>query len=282
MRSFKEGVVKKKVLFVALGAALLTGIIVFAVTALRKPPLALPKGEGLLPASAGAAATQAKKAEEGGNYQQAKEIYQALEEESPNSKEVLSWQKNVEGLNIKLLFSPAITQNSESYEIQPYDSLAKIAKHFNTTVDLIKKSNNISGDTIYPGRKIKVWTAPFSIFVDKSQNTLLLESGGELVKTYIVSTGTNNSTPTGKFKIVNKLENPTWFKAGTQVPAGSPDNILGTRWMGFDLGGYGIHGTTDPASLGRQVTQGCVRMANQDAEELYIIVPAGTEVTIVD
>ncbi|MCX5714227.1 MAG: L,D-transpeptidase [Candidatus Omnitrophica bacterium] len=63
---------------------------------------------------------------------------------------------------------------------------------------------------------------------------------------------------------------------------GSADNLLGTRWLGIDLPGYGIHGTVDPSSLGKQVTQGCVRMANSDAEELYSIVPTGTEVTIVD
>jgi len=66
------------------------------------------------------------------------------------------------------------------------------------------------------------------------------------------------------------------------VPAGSPDNILGVAWLGFDLPGYGIHGTTEPQNLGKQVTQGCVRMANTDVEELYTIVPVGTEVQIVD
>jgi lipoprotein-anchoring transpeptidase ErfK/SrfK len=52
--------------------------------------------------------------------------------------------------------------------------------------------------------------------------------------------------------------------------------------MGFDLPAYGIHGTTEPQSLGKQVTQGCVRMSNADVEQLFIIVPIGTEVTIVD
>jgi lipoprotein-anchoring transpeptidase ErfK/SrfK len=52
--------------------------------------------------------------------------------------------------------------------------------------------------------------------------------------------------------------------------------------MGFELAGYGIHGTVDPQSLGKQVTQGCVRMANNEVEELYSIVPEGTEVAIVD
>jgi lipoprotein-anchoring transpeptidase ErfK/SrfK len=118
--------------------------------------------------------------------------------------------------------------------------------------------------------------------VYKSQNILILKTDEEIIKTYIVSTGKNNSTPVGTFKIANKLINPTWFKAGAVVAAGSPENILGTRWLGFNLPGYGIHGTTDPKSVGKQVTEGCVRMLNSEVEELYSIVPVGTEVTIVD
>ena len=185
-------------------------------------------------------------------------------------------------MNIKLLFSSAVTPKSTLYEIKPGDTLNKISKNFKTTPELISKSNNLSSDKIIPGRKIKVWTGTFSVFVDKSQNTLLLKSDDEIIKTYIVSTGANNSTPIGNFKVVNKLPNPTWFKAGAVVPPESPDNVLGTRWMGFDLAGYGIHGTVEPQNLGKQVTQGCVRMSNSDVEELYTIIPVGTEVTIVD
>ena len=110
----------------------------------------------------------------------------------------------------------------------------------------------------------------------------MLKSDEEVFKTYIVSTGKNNCTPVGTFKIINKLQNPTWFKAGAIVPPESAENVLGTRWMGFDLAGYGIHGTTAPKDLGKQVTQGCVRLSNSDVQELYSIVPAGTEVTIID
>lgn len=217
-----------------------------------------------------------------GNFQEALAIYQKLINDFPGSSDIINWQKELEAINIKLLFSPAITPKSTSYEIKRGDTLAKIAKEFNTTVELLKASNNLASDKILPGRKIKVWTAPFSILVDKSQNVLFLKSDEELIKTYTVATGANNSTPVGAFKIVAKLIQPTWYKAGTVVPAGSPENILGSRWLGLNLAGYGIHGTTDPQSLGKQVTQGCVRMANSDVEELYIIVPKGAEVTIVD
>lgn len=212
----------------------------------------------------------------------AKDIYQRLINEFPNSSEIMNWQKKIEDLNIKLLFSPRKTVHSDLYEIKPGDTLTQIAKKFNTTTELIMKSNNLTDDKILAGRKIKVWRRSFSMLLDKSQNMLMLKNNDEIFKTYIVSTGMNNSTPTGTFKIINKLKNPTWFKAGAVVPPGSPENILGSRWLGFDLPGYGIHGTTDPQTLGKQVTQGCVRMSNSDIEELYAIIPVGTEVIIVD
>jgi len=232
--------------------------------------------------SAQALLSQAKILQAKGDLVDAKAVYQKLVNDFSNSSEVTNWQKRIDALNIRLLFSPTLAGKSTLYEIKPGDTLAKIARQFKTTTDLIKKSNGLGGDVITPGKKLKIWTAPFSILVDKSQNILILKSDEEIIKTYIVSTGKDNSTPVGNFKITSKLVNPTWFKAGTVVPSGSPENILGTRWMGLDKPSYGIHGTTEPQSLGKQATQGCVRMANADVEELYTIVPIGTEVVIVD
>lgn len=226
--------------------------------------------------------SQARQFETKGELLEARSIYQKLVNEFTESPEVANWQRKVEDINIKLLFSPAITPKSIIYQIKPGDTLNKIAREHKTTAELIMKSNNISDSLIIPGRKIKIWNSPFSILVDKSQNIMLLKSDEEVVKTYIVSTGKDNCTPAGVFKIINKLVNPTWFKAGAVVPAGSTENVLGTRWMGFDLAGYGIHGTTEPKELGKQVTQGCVRLSNSDVEELYDIIPTGTEVTIVE
>jgi lipoprotein-anchoring transpeptidase ErfK/SrfK len=217
-----------------------------------------------------------------GSLIEARAIYQRLISEFTSAGEVMNWQKKLEDLNIKILFSSLVTPKCAVYTIKPGDSLSKIAREFKTTPELIMKSNNISGDKIFVGRKIRVWNTPFNILVDKSQNILMLKSEEDIMKTYTVSTGANNCTPPGTFKIVNKLSNPTWFKAGAVVEPGSPENILGSRWLGLSLPGYGIHGTTEPQSLGKQATQGCVRMANPEIEELYVIVPEGTEVTIID
>ena len=225
---------------------------------------------------------QAVQKEHNGNLVEARDLFEKLVSDFPNSADVSDWQDKIWDINIKLLFSPTITDSDINYEIKRGDSLVKIAKKHNTTVELLKKSNNLSSNVIIAGRRLKVRTKPFNIVIDKSQNRLILKSNDEVIKVYTVSTGINNSTPVGTFKIVNKLVNPSWYKAGAVVPAESPDNILGSRWMGFDLKGYGIHGTVDPGSLGQQVTQGCVRMSNSDVEELFSIVPTKTEVTIVN
>jgi LysM repeat protein len=224
----------------------------------------------------------ARNLEARGDLAGARQEYQRLISELPNSREVLAWQKKLEDLNMKLLFSSVITPGSIEYEIKSGDSLDKIARDHKTTVELIKKSNDMASDNIFPGKKIKVRVAGFSIIVDKSQNALLLKDGDDIFKSYKVATGTNNSTPVGTFKVIEKIVNPPWYKPGAVIPAGSPENILGTRWLGLTKEGYGIHGTTDPKSLGNQVTAGCIRMANGDVEELYSIVPVGVEVTIVD
>lgn len=233
-------------------------------------------------ASSGELVNRAKEHEARSEWSQARAVYQDLVAGFSGSPDVMKWQKKSEELNLKLLLSAVVTPKSVLYEVKPGDSLIRIAGEFKTTPELIMKSNNLSDSRIVAGRKLKVWNVPFTIYIDKSENILLLKSAEDIFKTYIISTGVNNSTPAGTFKIIVKLPNPTWFKSGAVVAPGSVDNALGTRWMGFDLKGYGIHGTTEPATLGQQVTQGCVRMRNVDVEELYDIVPSGTEVTIVD
>jgi lipoprotein-anchoring transpeptidase ErfK/SrfK len=226
--------------------------------------------------------TQAKELSVKGDLLGEKNIYLKLINDFTDSPEVINWQKKNEALNMKLLFSPIVTPQSVLYEVKPGDTLVKIARNFNTTPELIKRSNNLSG-TIIAGRKIKVWNAPFSVLIDKSNNSLILKCEEEVLKTYVVSTGKDNCTPVGNFKITTKLLDPTWFKKGDKVITPTdPNNALGTRWLGIDLPGYGIHGTIEPQNLGKQVTEGCVRMSNPDVEELYMIVPVGTEVTIIE
>ncbi|MDD5680720.1 MAG: L,D-transpeptidase family protein [Candidatus Omnitrophica bacterium] len=226
--------------------------------------------------------SEADKMMKEGKIADACNLYKKIISECSGSSLVSASRAQLDDLNIKVLFSPIPAADSTLYEVMPGDTLGKIAKNFGTTVELIMKSNALQSTVIRPGTKLKVSKAKYSILVDKSQNILILKADGEAFKTYTVATGKDNSTPIGTYQIKEKLTNPTWYKAGAVVPPDSPDNILGTRWMALTLDHYGIHGTTDETTLGQQVTAGCVRMKNKDVEELYTIVPAGTEVTIID
>ncbi len=168
------------------------------------------------------------------------------------------------------------------YVIRPGDSLSGLAKKHGVTVGSIKLANALSGDKLMVGKSLVIPQSRLSVLVDKSDNKLYLNENGKVLKTYIVSTGANNSTPVGVFKVTDKLEDPTWYKTGAVIPPGSKENQLGTRWMGITAKGYGIHGTTEPEKLGQSVSAGCVRMKNEEVEELFSLIPSGTEITIQD
>lgn len=226
--------------------------------------------------------TKANTAAGAGKLLDAKKLYIQAMAECQDFSKLNEIKKKLEDVNMKILFSPVLDEHSVEYVVLPNDALVKIAKKFNTTVELIKLANNLASDIIKVGEKLKIDTSKFSVAIDKSQNVLFLKRGDEVIRTYIVSTGKDNSSPVGTFKIENKLVSPTWFKTGAIIAPDSPENILGSRWLGFDLKGYGIHGTTEPENLGKQVTLGCVRMKNEEVEELFDVIPVGTEVTIVD
>ena len=225
---------------------------------------------------------EAAKEEAEGNKQKAKEAYAKIVSDHPDYDKVEDIQNKLGQLNLAIITSNEPTAQTVVHEVKPGDSLGKLAKQYNTTKELIKKSNNLKSDVIRVGQRLRIWNAPFNVFIDKSQNILLLKSGEEVIKIYHVSTGKDNITPVGNFKIASKIEKPVWFKSGSQpIPAESPENELGSRWMGFDTDPhYGIHGTIHPDQVGQQVTSGCVRLKNEEVEELFDVLPIGTPVNI--
>lgn len=105
------------------------------------------------------------------------------------------------------------------------------------------------------------------IIVNLSDRKLYLLDNDTVLREFPVGIGRMmTATPEGEFTIVNKQANP-----------GGP---FGAFWMGLSKPHYGIHGTNDPSSIGRQVSRGCIRMLNPDVLELSSLVPVGTRVTI--
>ena len=153
-------------------------------------------------------------------------------------------------------------------------------------VALIAKANNVQGANIRVGETLRLIDGNahvFALAVSKSRNDLVVTLDGQFFKRYRVSTGENAKTPVGTFKIVDKIAQPAWHKPGGKaIPYGDPENLLGTHWLALDLPGYGLHGTWEPDSIGKQTSAGCVRLLNGDIEELYTILPKGTLVTITE
>lgn len=193
-------------------------------------------------------------------------------------------KKHLDELNQALVFSPGTGPDSIIYTVKPGDTLIKIAKANNTTPELIMRLNRKGNTKILPQEPLKILHGKVSLLVDKSDFTLTLLLDGNYIKQYPIGTGKNDKTPEGKFIIENRIKDPVWYAPEGVYPFGHPQNILGTRWLGFQdspgLIGYGIHGTTEPESVGLESSNGCIRMLNKDVEELFDFVTEGTEVVI--
>lgn len=126
--------------------------------------------------------------------------------------------------------------------------------------------------------------------LDLSQRQLIVSEGGVVKKKYPVAIGrTGWETPTGQFKIQQKVKNPSWvnFYSGLLVKSGK-SNPLGTRWIGFHTdckkirtcAQIGFHGTPNRDSIGKAETHGCVRMYDEHVQELFEMVKVGTVVQV--
>ena len=118
------------------------------------------------------------------------------------------------------------------------------------------------------------------IVVSIPDRKLALLEDGRVIKVYPVAVGAPGSpSPSGEFQIVRRLENPTYFHPGVIIAPG-PANPIGTRWIGLNVKGYGIHGTNRPASIGKSASHGCIRLRNRDMEDLFARVRVGDHVSL--
>jgi lipoprotein-anchoring transpeptidase ErfK/SrfK len=237
----------------------------------------------------------AEKAYEAGEYVKARQLAEKVIK-SPDIKENSAiWNQAAEILskaNTKIIFTDIPMRDKKvSYEVKKGDSLEPIAKKFNTTIELIQVSNNMkkTNYNVWVGQSLKMYPGKWNIRISKDKFILYLYDGDELFKIYHIGTGRQDRTPEGSFQIVAKQKNPAWNKSRSEViPFGDKENVLGTRWMALrptgdtnkNLHGYGIHGTWAPESIGKNLSNGCIRMKNSDVEELFAIVPYNTEVII--
>jgi lipoprotein-anchoring transpeptidase ErfK/SrfK len=186
------------------------------------------------------------------------------------------------------------------YPVEPGDRLSAIGKAHQVPFELLLSLNHMTDPRkLRYGQVLKIINGPFHAVITKSKFTLDLYlgapggAGSTYITTFPVGLGTDNSTPTGTWKIKDKVLHPAYFPpAGHPGPTLLPDdpkNPLGPCWMGLEgtdgqaVGqqSYGIHGTIDPDSIGKQSSMGCIRLKNEDVDVVYKLLMQGKSVVVV-
>ncbi len=208
-------------------------------------------------------------------------------------------------LNAMMVFGKTVVKGdpfATTHVIKSGDRLVFIARDHAIDYRFLAHINGMSNpDQIRLGQSLKVINGPFHVEIDKSDYRLdvfLGEAGSSdrtYVRSFFIGLGELGSTPTGHFRVRpnSKLENPAWTnpRTGEHFKSNDPKNPIGKFWIGLEgtdeqtklLDGYGIHGTIDQTSIGRQMSMGCVRLYDADIELLFgMLVPEKSTVVIRD
>jgi len=248
------------------------------------------------PPAAGSLA-QAAAALEAGDYLSARRLYNAaVDPEAPAA----TFQR-VTGALARIadetLFSSKVVRNDPLtgfHVVEKGETLLKIAKKYKVTPQLLAKINQLRNpNLIRYKQRLKIIRGPFHVVVYKHNFRMLVYCQDTLVRAFPVALGAEGTTPTGLWRVKVKLMNPTYYppRGGKIIQADDPENPLGERWIGLEgLEGeakgqerYGIHGTIEPDSIGKNVSLGCIRMHNPDVEFLFDLLTEGhSQVTVKD
>ncbi len=125
-----------------------------------------------------------------------------------------------------------------------------------------------------------------------SKSLLVRDADGKVLMYAPVTIGSSKDPlPVGDWKVTGVSWNPTFnynpdlfwdadpTHAKAKIPAG-PNNPVGVVWVDINKEHFGLHGTPEPATVGRTESHGCIRLTNWDATRLGRLVAPGTKVTI--
>lgn len=150
-------------------------------------------------------------------------------------------------------------------------------------------ANDLEVDDKKDGEPAPTKTA---VKIDTQNSMLTVHEDGKLIAAYPVTIGSEQTeSPVGDWKVrgVAKMPNFRYDKSMLNkgersekfhiLPPG-PNNPVGVIWIALNKKGIGLHGTSDPDSIGRSASHGCVRLANWDVVRLAGKVKAGVPVAI--
>lgn len=202
--------------------------------------------------------------------------------------------KTLSDLAEETIFSPKVYQDDPaalSCTIQQGDSFYSLSRKHGLAIpsELLQKINGPAGASLKIGQAVKLLRGPLCAVVDKSARTLdvYLGSGEDrvFVKRIRVGIGKEDRTPEGLFRVANKAIHPTWRapassgKKGLVVEYGQKGYPFGKvgLWIGLEgaeprtakCRGYALHSTSDPSSIGKNRSLGCVRVGDSDIKTLF-------------
>lgn len=192
-------------------------------------------------------------------------------------------------LFLLLLASPSLaaTVGEDSTRVVgPGENLFTLAKQHGLAVEHLAFANGLvqpielyvppGTEVQVPGRRILPDNPPRDgIVVNLPERGLYLFRGGRFRGFYPVAIGQPKyATPTGTFRILEKVKNPTWYapkwaEMRDEIVEPGPENPLGDRWMGLTSYGLGIHSTNTPVYIGSAVSHSCLRLYPWMVHEVY-------------
>ena len=186
----------------------------------------------------------------------------------------------------------SLKQQATVHKVVGGDHFIRISRRYDTTVEAMRFINNRKGNMIRIGERLTVVSGPWKITVSKKARLLnvwrKVKDSWQIFAVFPIGVGRKNSTPEGAFVINVRLRHPKWHGPDGRVfPYGDKENPLGDYFLKLKslsakAGGYGIHGSSNDSSVGRSLSNGCIRMRNSDVELLYYLLPVSTPVKIMD
>lgn len=202
----------------------------------------------------------------------------------------------------KTIFSPRIYEGDDyamQYTFQKRDRLVAVERKLQLHVPwlgLLKVNRLASARRIRVDQQLKMIKGPFHAIVYKKRHVmdLYLHRPGMdkvFVRRVRVGLGKNDSTPLGAWKVVNKLVRGDYYPSANSplkkrsIAYGAPDYAFGGKglWIGLEgigertrgLTSYGLHSTNDPTTIGKDSSEGCIRLSDKDIDLAFALLYEG-------
>ena len=176
------------------------------------------------------------------------------------------------------------------HQARPGETLASLARECQVTPDTLAAINGLAipfDAPLQPGSTLKVVRGPVTAELSKSKKELLLKFNNLYAGRFKFGVPQQARNISGEYVVESKMENPACDAvdingAKMTIPGGSPDNPLGSCWIGLN-GGYGLQGTNRSELVGADVPEnGGFVFSNREISQLNVLLPIGSSLYFLD